>query len=93
MCVSDRAPRVGHLQRRSFIKALAIGIGLPMVIPLLAQLLPASMRRRLLRPPGALRGEAFLDSCTGCAQCATVCPNKCITMSGLETGLEGSALR
>lgn len=34
-----------------------------------------------LRPPGALvPDEAFLDACTGCGDCAPVCPVNCITM-------------
>jgi MauM/NapG family ferredoxin protein len=40
-----------------------------------------------LRPPGALRGGAFLDACVRCFKCASVCPNQCISMYGLEAGL------
>ena len=79
------------MKRRAFFKSFLIGAGVPLLLPLLTRLLPAAMRRRLLRPPGALPGKAFLDACTGCAQCATVCPNQCITMHGLDDGLESLA--
>ena len=79
------------MKRRNFLKAFLVGVALPLVIPAIVRFLPESLRRRLLRPPGAKRGQDFLDQCTGCAQCATVCPNQCITMAGLETGLEGLA--
>jgi ferredoxin-type protein NapG len=42
-----------------------------------------------LRPPGALvPDEAFLDACTGCADCVPVCPVECIVM--LEIGPDHS---
>ena len=34
-----------------------------------------------LRPPGALEGEEFLDRCTSCAQCVTVCPVNAIKLA------------
>jgi len=79
------------VKRRGFLKSFFAGACLTGVIPLVARLLPKSWRHRLLRPPGALKGQDFLDACTGCAQCATVCPNQCITMTGLDLGLEGIA--
>jgi MauM/NapG family ferredoxin protein len=80
------------LKRRQFLKSFLTGVAIPMVIPVVARFLPPALKRRLLRPPGALRGQAFLDKCTGCAQCASVCPNQCITMSGLEGGLAALAM-
>ena len=46
---------------------------------------------RFLRPPGAKKEKEFLKSCIGCGNCANVCPNKCITLYGLEGGLENLA--
>ena len=43
--------------------------------------------RRLLRPPGALNAQEFLDRCIRCARCAAVCPNTAIQMTGFGHGL------
>ncbi len=43
--------------------------------------------RRLLRPPGALSEQEFLDRCIRCARCAAVCPNTAIQMAGFGEGL------
>jgi len=64
---------------------------MPFVIPLLEKLPTESRLRRFLRPPGALPEKEFLAACIGCGQCANVCPNKCITLHGLESGVENRA--
>jgi MauM/NapG family ferredoxin protein len=35
---------------------------------------------RLIRPPGALSEELFLDRCSGCAQCVSACPVQAIQL-------------
>ncbi len=42
----------------------------------------------LLRPPGALAGRDFLDTCSRCAVCVAVCPAHCIKIdtSGTVAG-------
>jgi len=76
--------------RRNFISSFLVGVLLPGLIPLVARVSQnsASRLKRFLRPPGALSEEEFLKSCTGCGQCANVCPNQCISLHGLESGLE-----
>ncbi len=32
------------------------------------------------RPPGALRGGAFYKACTGCGDCAEICPTSAIEL-------------
>lgn len=76
------------LSRNSFLKSFVAGCLLPWVLPLVDKLPLGSRLGRFLRPPGALPEEAFLDACIGCGQCANVCPNKCISLRGLEAGLE-----
>jgi len=77
-----------NIRRGTFIKTLLAGVALPFLLPLIDRLPANSRLRRFLRPPGALPGQAFLDACIGCGQCANVCPNKCISLYGVEAGLE-----
>lgn len=73
--------------RGRFLRAMLVGAALPLLLPLLDKLPQGSRLRRYLRPPGALSEPDFLKACIGCGQCANVCPNKCISMFGLEAGL------
>ena len=73
--------------RVAFLRTLALGVVLPFAIPLLEKLPQGSRLRRFLRPPGALPESEFLDACIGCGQCANVCPNKCISLFGIEEGV------
>ena len=79
------------MHRRNWLSFLGAGALIPLLAPLL-NLLPARARlKRYLRPPGARPEPEFLDLCIGCGQCANVCPNKCITLHGLESGVENLA--
>lgn len=74
--------------RRAFLRNLFGGLFVGAVFYLLKTVPSFIMKRRFLRPPGAIAEKEFLEQCTGCSQCANVCPNKCISMFGLEDGLE-----
>lgn len=41
----------------------------------------------LLRPPGALKEEKFLNKCIRCLKCVKICPTKTLTPCGLEDGI------
>jgi MauM/NapG family ferredoxin protein len=82
---SSKTNRVG------FFRALFTGAVLPFAVLFLGKLPGTRRLRRYLRPPGAQQEEAFLSACIRCGQCANVCPNQCITLAGLETGLAGLA--
>jgi len=76
--------------RRRFLGSFLMGTIGVALLPLVEKL-PAKVQsklRRFLRPPGALAEKEFLDSCIACGQCANVCPNKCISLYGLEAGIE-----
>lgn len=88
---AKRKIRALSVSRSSFIKTFIIGAVLPFFLPLLERLPQGARLRRFLRPPGALPEKEFLDSCIGCGQCANVCPNKCISLYGLEAGIENLA--
>ncbi len=80
------------MKRGAFLRAFFIGALVPFLLPLIERFAPRTSRlRRFLRPPGALAEKEFLDACIGCGQCANVCPNKCISLYGLEAGLENLA--
>lgn len=79
------------MKRRKFIASFLAGAVLPVLVPLLEKLPVGASLKRFLRPPGALPEKDFLKACIGCAQCANVCPNKCISMKGMEDGFENLA--
>ncbi|MFT5465808.1 MAG: ferredoxin-type protein NapG [Verrucomicrobiales bacterium] len=77
------------ISRSGFLRAFLIGVFVPLLYPLLDLFGNKSRRRKSpLRPPGAKAEKEFLSDCIACGQCANVCPNKCITLSGLENGVE-----
>lgn len=43
----------------------------------------------LIRPPGALPEQEFLDACIRCGECMKVCPTNALHPSLAEAGLEG----
>jgi len=43
----------------------------------------------LIRPPGAIGEEEFLERCVRCGECMKVCPTNVIQPTMLEAGLEG----
>jgi len=44
---------------------------------------------RLIRPPGSVDEEAFLERCIKCGACMKVCPNNALHPTLFEAGLEG----
>jgi MauM/NapG family ferredoxin protein len=87
--LKDEAPR--GIARRGFLVAFAAGFAAPLLLSLLNRFSGRLSRKKSVRPPGALAEADFLDACIGCGQCANVCPNKCISLTGLDDGLAGLA--
>jgi polyferredoxin len=44
---------------------------------------------RLIRPPGSVAENDFINRCIRCGQCMRVCPNNALHPTLLESGLEG----
>lgn len=76
------------LNRRAVIAA---GAGGALLLPLarLGDPLGVGWRPDLVRPPGALVENEFLNRCIKCGQCMRVCPTHVIQPAILEAGLEG----
>jgi MauM/NapG family ferredoxin protein len=73
--------------RRVFLGTLATGLALPAVAA------AARMNRRthpyLIRPPGALDEQRFVDACVRCGECMKVCPTNALQPALFEAGVEG----
>jgi polyferredoxin/Pyruvate/2-oxoacid:ferredoxin oxidoreductase delta subunit len=76
------------MTRRSFLWSAAAGL---IAVPLLRT--SPSLKRphpRLIRPPGALPEEQFLERCVKCSECMKVCLTNGLQPTLLEAGLEGT---
>lgn len=77
-----------NVSRRGFILSAAAGVtAVPMLR--LSGLLGANWQPRVVRPPGALAEEQFLERCLKCGQCMRICPTNVIQPALAEAGLEG----
>ncbi len=81
-------PVAPDFSRRTFLRSLGGGI----LTLGLFQLQPSRKKEkdRLIRPPGALVEEEFLDRCIRCLECVRICESNggCLQPSGFETGWE-----
>jgi ferredoxin len=76
------------LTRRGFLTAAVSGLAAVPAVRL-SGLLDRNWRSDVVRPPGALAEEDFLQRCVKCGQCMRVCPTNVIHPATLEAGLEG----
>lgn len=73
--------------RRNLLWGAAAGLAaVPLVKLPLVKKLPSPL---LIRPPGSLAEDAFLDRCVRCGECMKVCLTGGLQPAGLEAGLEG----
>ena len=76
------------IARKSFLQGLFTAAVVPASLLLLDRLSASPTRQRHLRPPGAQPEDEFLSRCIGCASCAQVCRNNCISLFDLNAGLK-----
>ena len=72
-----------RLSRRGFIGAAgaaALGVS--------GAALAGGARKPLLRPPGSVREDLFLNLCVRCGLCIKACPGPVLHPAGLEAGIE-----
>ncbi len=75
-----------NVKRREFITGIAAGI---IAVPLARSLLYRKLESRLLRPPGAIPEQDFLNLCIHCGKCMKVCPTNGLQPCILEAGING----
>ncbi|MFH0788658.1 MAG: 4Fe-4S binding protein [Pseudomonadota bacterium] len=75
------------VSRRAFIGTLSTGLILPAFLKVRAETkIPDPT---VIRPPGALKEDLFLDRCVRCGECMKVCLNNALQPCWLEAGMEG----
>ena len=77
-----------EISRRQLILA---AIGGCMAVPLarLGGTTGRNWNSAVVRPPGSLPEEMFLQSCLKCGQCMRICPTNVLQPAGLPAGIEG----
>ena len=81
----NRPPDIG---KRALLGGLLAGVSLPFLGRLDGRLDKIS-DPRLIRPPGSLREEKFLELCQRCGLCMKVCPTNVINPTLAEAGMAG----
>ena len=79
---------VTRLTRRGFLTAAVAGLAAVPAVRL-AGWLNQNWNPGVVRPPGALAEEDFLQRCIKCGQCMRVCPTNVIQPATLEAGWKG----
>lgn len=82
-----RARPTFSLSRRRFLGATAGGLMIPLLKKI--RLGTHSLNPLLLRPPGALLEDQFLQKCVRCGECMKVCPQNALQPALMESGPEG----
>jgi polyferredoxin/formate hydrogenlyase subunit 6/NADH:ubiquinone oxidoreductase subunit I len=81
----NRQPDIG---KRALLGGLIAGVSIPFMGRLDGQIDKIS-DPRLIRPPGSLPEESFLELCQRCGLCMKVCPTNVINPTLAEAGMAG----
>jgi ferredoxin-type protein NapH len=75
--------------RREFVKlTLAGAAGAAVVLGIKSTGLGVEPAKKILRPPGALSGDAFTSVCNRCGRCLKACPNVALQPMSISEALE-----
>jgi polyferredoxin len=75
------------ISRRGFVLSVAAGAAaLPAIR--LSNAMGENYDPSLIRPPGSLPEQQFLERCIKCGQCMRVCPTNVIQPAGIQHGIE-----
>jgi MauM/NapG family ferredoxin protein len=77
------------ISKRATLAALAAGFGGFLTMRLTPQAQARSYNPKLIRPPGALEEDEFLERCIQCGACMKACPTNVLQPALSEAGLEG----
>lgn len=78
--------RVG---RRAFLTAAGSGAAAAVMLKVPPHVQGRTFNPALIRPPGSLPEQEFLEKCVRCGECMKVCPTNAIHPTTLEAGLAG----
>ncbi len=74
--------------RRLFLTAAVTGVAVPLICRSASAVTGRRAGAKVLRPPGAVAGERFVDLCIRCGECLKVCPTSALQPTLLEAGWE-----
>jgi len=73
------------MERRNFIKSIIL-FNLSFLLPWKKLSINLNIKS-LIRPPGSITEEDFIEICIRCGECLKVCPAKCLKPISLEEGI------
>ncbi|MEO0226118.1 MAG: 4Fe-4S binding protein [candidate division WOR-3 bacterium] len=80
-------PQSLNLSRRGLITSIGLGI---ITIPLLkTEIFKKINPNRVIRPPGSIPEELFIDACIRCGECVKICPTNGLQPVLLQRGFGG----
>ena len=75
--------------RRAFLTAAGSGAAAAVILKVPPYVQGRTFNPALIRPPGSLAENDFLQKCVRCGECMKVCPTNAIHPTTLEAGLAG----
>ena len=74
------------INKRQFAASIAASI---IAVPLASSFLHRKLKGRLIRPPGSIREQDFLNVCLRCGMCMKICPTNGLQPCIFQAGVNG----
>ena len=84
-----RAEAATGVSRRAFVTAAGTGAAATLLLKVTPEVQGRTWNPDLIRPPGSLAEDEFLDRCLRCGACMKVCPTNALHPTLLQAGLAG----